>query len=281
VAARAGESLVVLIPSDTTDLERGLAVLHVALTNLLAPWPRPGGYVQRPESPFAFDPLNVTSLRIALRSLDRAAEESQASTIPAAADSGTRLILCGPGEAPEVQARLGARSVHAVPVSKDRLHVEDVDSFAKVRDVHPRMIAGFLKDGYLDQAEDAIQRALESVLGVSFHKKDWGGEGNDLYTSNVLVNGARIPTAFMLKGKGQRSRTMEVKHCRKNGGQVIRLFQSPAYLFVIQFVGNISEAVIQHAQSEVAQLKLQGKETHFLILDGQDTARLMHAYGKL
>jgi hypothetical protein len=157
----------------------------------------------------------------------------------------------------------------------------DVDSFAKVRNVSPTMVAGFLNNGYLDQAEDAIQMALESILGVSFHKQDWGGEGNDLYTTNVLVNGARTPTAFMLKGNGLKNRTMEVKHCGKNGDQVMRLFQSPADLFVIQFVGNISEAVIRHAQGEVARQRVQGRATHFLILDGQDTARLMHAYGKL
>ncbi len=162
-----------------------------------------------------------------------------------------------------------------------RLHVEDIDNFAKVRNVHPNTVARFLQDGYLDQSEDAIQKALESILGVAFHKKDWGGESNDLYTPNVLVNGLRTPTAFLLKGNGLKTRTMEVKHCGKNGDQVMRLFQSPAALFVIQFVGNISEALIHHAEGEVARLKLAGREAYFVILDGQDTARLMHAYGKL
>jgi hypothetical protein len=74
---------------------------------------------------------------------------------------------------------------------------------------------------------------------------------------------------------------MEVKHCGKNGDQVIRLFQSPADLFVIQFVGTVSEAVINHAHGEIARLKAQGKEAHFLIMNGQDTARVMHAYGRL
>src|SRR5262249_53190548 len=72
---------------------------------------------------------------------------------------------------------------------------------------------------------------------------------------------------------------MEIKHCGKNGDRVVRLFQSPADLFVIQFVGNISEAVIQHAHGEIARLRTQGKEA--LIIDGQDTARLLTAYGQL
>jgi len=164
---------------------------------------------------------------------------------------------------------------------QERIHVEHVDSFAKVRDVNPSMVAGSMSDGYLDLPEDTIQLALEAILDVDIHKKDWGGEGNDLYTANVVVNGQRRPTAFLLKGNGLKNRVMEIKHCGKNGDQVIRLFQSPADLFVIQFVGNISESVIQHAHGEIARLKTQGKDAHLLIMNGQDTARLLLAYGKL
>jgi hypothetical protein len=126
-----------------------------------------------------------------------------------------------------------------------------------------------------------VQQALEEILTVPLHKKDWGGEVNDLYTANVVVDGVRRPTAFLLKGNGLKSKLMKIKHCGKNGDQVVRLFQSPADLFVIQFVGNISEAVIQQAHGEAARLKTQGREAQFLILDGQDTARLLCAYGKL
>jgi hypothetical protein len=164
---------------------------------------------------------------------------------------------------------------------KERFHVEDIDSFQKVRDVNPQMVVGFLDNGYLDLGEEVVQMALEAILGVLFHKKDWGGETNDLYTANVLVNGCRRPTAFMLKGNGLKNRVMEVKHCGKNGDQVLRLFQSPAELFVIQFVGTIAESVIAQAHGEIARLKTQGKESHFLIMDGQDTARVLRAYGKL
>jgi hypothetical protein len=165
--------------------------------------------------------------------------------------------------------------------SNDRLHIEDIDNFVRVRGVRPDMVARFLKEGYFDKAEDAIQLALESILNVPFHKKDWSGEENDVYTANVVTRGRRIPTAFMLKGNGLKSHTMLIKHCGKNSDQVIRLFRNPAELFVIQFVGNISEAVIQQAQSEIARLKGEGKKAQFLIMDGQDTARLMLAYGML
>ncbi|HEV3439736.1 MAG TPA: hypothetical protein VG122_20390 [Gemmata sp.] len=165
--------------------------------------------------------------------------------------------------------------------TKERLFIDDIESFSKVRNISPSTVAPVLKGGYLDIAEDAVQTALEQILAVAFHKKDWGGEGNDLYTANVLVGGVRRPTAFLLKGNGLKKKVMEIKNCGKNGDQVVRLFQSPADLFVIQFVGNISEAVIQHALGEVARLKTQGQEAHFMTIDGQDTARLLCAYGKL
>lgn len=77
---------------------------------------------------------------------------------------------------------------------RDRLYVEDIDSFQKVRDINPAMVASFLKNGFLNKTEDQVQIALEQILGVSFHKKDWGGEVNDLYTANVIVNGSRRAT---------------------------------------------------------------------------------------
>lgn len=160
----------------------------------------------------------------------------------------------------------------------ERLHVENIDNFSRVRDVVPQVVAPLLKNGYLDVAEETVQIGLEAILGVSFHKADWAGEINDLYTANVIVDGKRRPTAFMLKGKGLKSDTMRIGDCGKNGDQVVRLFKSPADLFVIQFVGNISEAVIEHAYSENARRRTQEPKSQFLIIDGQDTARLLYAY---
>lgn len=163
-----------------------------------------------------------------------------------------------------------------------RLYVEDIDSFRKVRDVNPSTVAGVLsKDGYLDQSEDSVQTALERILDVPFHKKDWGGEVNDLYTANVVVNGKRHETAFLLKGNGLKKKVMEIKDCGKNGDQLLRLFNSPAKLFVVQFVGNISEAVISDVDGKVRQARSEGRDACYCIMDGQDTARVLRAYGEL
>ena len=162
-----------------------------------------------------------------------------------------------------------------------RLYVEDIDSFRKVRDVNPATVLDVLTDGYLDQSEDSIQTALERILSVPFHKKDWGGELNDLYTANLLINGARHETAFLLKGNGLRSKTMEIKHCGVNGDQILRLCNSPAKLFVVQFVGRISEAIVSDIDGKVRHARAQGRDVWYCIMDGQDTARVLRAYGEL
>lgn len=165
--------------------------------------------------------------------------------------------------------------------AQTRLYVEDIDSFQKVRGVNPSMVAGLLKESYLDLPEDTIQMALEQILNVSFHKKDWGGEINDLYTANLTVNSGRVATAFLLKGNGLRKRVMEISDCGKNGDQLVRLVDSPASLFVVQFVGEISQNVIKDMQGKIETLKTRGRPAYYCIMNGQDSARVLYAYGKL
>ena len=147
------------------------------------------------------------------------------------------------------------------------------------RDINPAAIADLLNEGRWDIAEDVIQMGLERILNVAFHKKDWGGEYNDLYTANLMLNGARTPTAFLLKGNGLRKKTMEIADCGKNGDQIVRLMESPSKLFVVQFVGNVSEAVIKDVAGKVLEKRASGREACYCIIDGQDTARVFRAYG--
>lgn len=167
-----------------------------------------------------------------------------------------------------------------LPVSM-RLYIEDIDSFRKVRDINPGAVSDILKSGYWDVPEDFVQLMLEQILDVPFHKKDWGGEYNDLYTANVVVNGQRTASAFLLKGNGLKKNTIEIRDCGKNGDQLVRLFESPAQLFFVQFVGNVSEAVIKDVEGKVNERRSQGRAAWYCIVTGQDTARLARAYGKV
>ena len=176
---------------------------------------------------------------------------------------------------------LAKRGKRTAPEIRSRLFVEDIDSFRKVRDINPAAVKDRLKNGYLDEIEDNIQTGFESILGVSFHKKDWGGELNDLYTSNVTVAGRPVPTAFLLKGRGLGRHVLTISDCGKNGDQLVRLFDSPAELFVVQHVGEVDEMLIKDVEGKATAKRAAGSVAQFMIINGQDTARLLKAYGLL
>lgn len=162
-----------------------------------------------------------------------------------------------------------------------RIFVEHIDSFRRVRDVNAAEIGDVAPSGYLNLSEDTIQSALERILDVLHHQKDWGGEINDLYTANLRINGERQETAFLLKGHGLRKPVMEISDCGTNGDQLLRLMRSPAKVFVVQFVGHISQAVIADIDGKVQLARSGGREAWYCIIDGQDTARLLRAYGHI
>jgi hypothetical protein len=161
-----------------------------------------------------------------------------------------------------------------------QVFAEDIDSFSNIKGVRPEDVSDIVDNGYFPRLEDEIQAAIEEILGMSFHTKDWGGEISDLYSTYVQFGGRRTAAAFLLKGRGKRRKQMTIADCGKNGDQIVRLFDSPAELFVVQFVGAISEALIKDVETKVEHRRFQGRRAWFLILDGQDTARLLRAYGK-
>ena len=74
---------------------------------------------------------------------------------------------------------------------------------------------------------------------------------------------------------------MQIKHCGANGDQILRLCNSPANLLIVQYVGNISETIIADIDGKVRQLRVDGKDSWYCIMDGQDTARVLRAYGEI
>jgi hypothetical protein len=163
-----------------------------------------------------------------------------------------------------------------------RLFIDNIDSFSEVRNISKDKIKSILKtNGRLEIEEDFIQKSLEEILSVPMHKKDWGGEENDLYTSNVVLNGKRISVAFALKGKGVSSSELQIKDCGKNGDQIVRLFQSPANLYVFQYIGEISENIIKDMENKTLLKRTLGIPSWYCVINGQDTARLLRAYKKI
>jgi hypothetical protein len=163
----------------------------------------------------------------------------------------------------------------------DRLYVDEIDSFEKVKAVSAESAARFLMKGCLRMPEREVKRAIGEILEVACHRSDWGGELNDLSTANVVVSGRRRNAAFLLKGPAIGRREMTIADCGKNGDQIVRLVSMAHDLFVVQSTGPIADAVVQDVQSKVDALHAHGRRAQYVIMDGQDTARLLYAYGKL
>lgn len=155
----------------------------------------------------------------------------------------------------------------------DQLYVEDIDSFSDVTDVEASDVD--IEDG-LDIPEEEVKNRLRQIIDEPFTQTDWGGERNDLFTSEVKLSGDRVDTAFMLKGPSV-SGEMHVSDAGKRGDQVQRLFESPAELFVVQFNDKFEDRMIQHIkeQAEIANAD------YYCIMNGTDTARVLKAYGLL
>ncbi len=166
---------------------------------------------------------------------------------------------------------------------RPRVFADDIDSFSSIKLVRPCDIAHHLDEhGFLAIPEDIVQRALEQILDVPIHKNDWGGEDNDLYTTNLVLGGKRVAAAFCLNGKGKSRRSLHLKNCGHNGDQITRLFRTHADIYVLQFVGNIEEDVVTELEDKAMYRHLlRGERVAYCAINGQDTARLLHAYGLL
>jgi hypothetical protein len=161
----------------------------------------------------------------------------------------------------------------------EQLFVEDIDSFAKVRDVNPQRIRHLLRDGMLTSSQDAVLLALESILGESLHPRQDDGGGGDLYVAHVVVNGRRVPSALLLKGRGVEGPELGIEDCGEEAAQLDLLARSPAELVILQFGGRVAEAVVECLDEKVRQLRAAGKAVLYCIVDGTDSARLLLAYG--
>ncbi len=159
----------------------------------------------------------------------------------------------------------------------ERVYVDDIDSFKKVKDIRPESVMGLVP---LSVSEADIKQSIADIIGERFIPKDWGGEKSDLYSTHVILSGKRTSTAFMLKGPSVKKLT--IARCGKNGDQLLRLMREPARLFVVQSVGEIVTEVIDLLKTLASEKGRRSNEKlYYCIVDGVDTARILRAYGKL
>lgn len=72
---------------------------------------------------------------------------------------------------------------------------------------------------------------------------------------------------------------MTMADCGKNGDQIYRLFNTPADVFVVQHCHRITPAVRKTV--EAFALSNYSRTCRFTLIDGYDTARILHTNGML
>jgi hypothetical protein len=173
------------------------------------------------------------------------------------------------GQAPVVHIRLSPSQ--SLP---ERITVDDVDSFAAVKQSQPPGEAG---PRLSDLPEERVKEFLKRVIGEENEFKDWGGEHNDLYTDKVRFRGKRRAAAFALKGKATKG-TLTPGKMGTNGDQLGRLFLSPAQMFFVVYHSKIDESVVQVVHALAVTRALNGARVYYGMIDGGDLAQLVAAY---
>jgi predicted transcriptional regulator len=153
------------------------------------------------------------------------------------------------------------------------LTIDEIDSFEKV--VNVGLAVGTENSPIL---EETFKKGLQRILSERGVFKDWGGEGDDLFSTRLILNGKRIPVAFGLKGRGTKGK-LTPKKLGKQGDQIQRLFRGPAEVFLIQYWDQIAESVSEQMKLiATAKSVREGKRIYYGEIDGQDTLRILKAY---
>jgi hypothetical protein len=152
-----------------------------------------------------------------------------------------------------------------------QLTIDDIDSFSKIRLVKSEVK---LTPIY----EKSFKEGIKKIIGEAGTFTDWGGEKNDLYTTRLRVKNRRVVTAVAFKGRGKKG-VLKPNMMGKNGDQILRLFQSDADIFVLQYWGQIDQSIYEQMNSFAIQKSaLNRKKIYYCIIDGYDTARIVQAY---
>jgi hypothetical protein len=159
-----------------------------------------------------------------------------------------------------------SRAKDIVPLS-----IDDIASFEKVKRIALGQRATPIN-------ERAFKEGVQYVIGETGKFVDWGGEKSDLFTTKIRIYSKRVPCAFAFKGKGKKG-VLKIKDLGKNGDQLLRLFQTEAEAFFVQYWNQIDPAVYELTQQlAIAKSAMTGRQIYFGIIDGDDSQRLVAAY---
>jgi hypothetical protein len=155
-----------------------------------------------------------------------------------------------------------------------RVHPAQIDTFAKLGEEGP--VSEVDLQALLHISEEDVKHSIADIIGEPFVPKDWAGEKSDLQTNCLTIDGQPHSAAFIFKGPSL-PREMHPADMGKRGDQLVRVFDEPVELVVIQHCSKIANSVVRIAESLAMNVR---RPRRYCIMDGADTVRLLRAYRK-
>jgi hypothetical protein len=152
---------------------------------------------------------------------------------------------------------------------------EDIDQFSRMKHVQAETTDEWLK--VMQSLPEAFVKNSFARLLSEPTKKDWGGELNDHFSSNVSIGGRRKTAAFLLKGPAV-FREMTLEMCGHRADQIHRLVDSGADVSIVQHCHQIGEVVRRTLRTMTVY---PGERRKYCLIDGQATYRILKAYSLL
>ncbi len=126
-------------------------------------------------------------------------------------------------------------------------------------------------------SEKDLKKWIAEIIGEKFIQKDWGGEKSDLFTTNLHIKKQRIRAAFLLKGPSK-FHPMSIKDLGKQGDQIVRLFDEPADIYILQHCHFIKSEVEKMMSAFASRFY---DVSYYCIINGIDTFRILKSYHKI
>jgi hypothetical protein len=154
-----------------------------------------------------------------------------------------------------------------------RVYPEQIQEFERARGEKRGKAAEVRQLGKVP--EEDVKHAFANIIGEPFVPKDWGGERSDLQTNHLRIRNEPSSAAFVFKGPGV-SGELHPNRLGRRGDQLIRAFDEPVDLVVVQHHNKIANTVVREAESLASS---PSRPRRYCILDGADTVRILKAYG--
>lgn len=157
-----------------------------------------------------------------------------------------------------------------------QVNIEDIDEFKNVVLI-PHDAKNLDLNINKTIPEIDIKKWFAEILNEKNVTKDWGGETSDLFTNHIHVKGKRLKGAFIFKGPSK-FHEMSIKDLGKNGDQIVRLFNEPSDIMLLQHCHFIKQEIYKTMEAFAARFD---RIKRYCIIDGIDTIRILKAYGKI